>query len=116
MFSRSIKNPGIALAALMLLDGAGSAMAYSCEVEYKKGESLIKEAEGYIKPDTDARIKAMLAEAKGRLEAAEISHRQASEKHTGSMGKYMHGDAVRQGREAQSLASEVIFLATGHPR
>jgi hypothetical protein len=116
MFNSSIKKPAIAVAALMLLGATGSALAYSCEVEYKKAESLIKEAEANVKPETDARVKAMLAEAKGRLEAAEISHRQASEKHTGSIGKYMHGDAVRQGREAQSLASEVIFLATGQPR
>ena|SRR5437763_3443422 len=116
MFNRSIKKPAIALAALMLLGGTGSALAYSCEGEFAKADALIKEAEGDIKPDTDARIKAMLAEVKGTLEAAKISHRQASEKHVGAMGKYMHGDAVRKGRWAQSLASEVIFLATGQPR
>ncbi len=116
MFNRSSKKPAMALSALMLFGGAGSAMAYSCEGEFAKADSLIKEAEGYITPDTDARIKAMLAEAKGTLEAAEISHRQASEKHLGAVGKYMHGDAVRKGRWAQSLAFEVIFLATGQPR
>jgi len=41
MFNRSIEKRAIALAALMLLGATGSAMAYSCEVEYKKAESLI---------------------------------------------------------------------------
>ena len=50
------------------------------------------------------------------LEAAKINHHQASERHTGPIGKYAHGDAVRQARWAESLAREVIFLATGEPR
>jgi hypothetical protein len=116
MFNRPLKKYTSVLVALGSLAGTASAWAYSCESEFAKAESLIKEAENGLKPDTDARIKAMLAEAKGTLDAAKISHRQASEKHTGDIGKYMHGDAVRKGRWAQSLASEVIFLATGKPR
>lgn len=99
-----------------LLGGTETALAYSCEAEFAKADALIEEAEGNIKPDADTRIKAMLAEAKGTLEAAKISHRQATEKHTGATGKYLHGDAVRKGRWAQALASEAIFLITGQPR
>ena len=96
--------------------GARAAEAYTCEVVIKTAEERIKEAEGKLKPDTDVRIKAKLAEAKGLVEAAKINHREASERHTGPVGKYTHGDAVRQARWAESLAREAIFLATGEPR
>jgi hypothetical protein len=62
------------------------------------------------------RIKQRLAEAKGLLDSAKIGHRQATERHTGTIGKYAHGDAVRQARWAESLATEVIFLSTGATR
>ncbi len=96
--------------------GVGAAEAYTCEVVLKTAEERIKEAEAILKPNTDARIRAKLAEAKGLLEAGKINHHQASERHTGPIGKYAHGDAVRQARWAESLAKEVIFLATGEPR
>ena len=96
--------------------GSGIAEAYTCEVVIKTAEERIKEAEGKLKPDTDVRIKARLAEAKWLLEQAKINHRQASERHTQPIGKYTHGDAVRQARWAETQAREVIFLATGEPR
>jgi len=95
---------------------ANAAEAYTCEAVIKTAEERIKEAEAKLKPDTDVRIKARLAEAKGLLELAKINHRQASERHVGPVGKYTHGDAVRQARWAESLAREVIFLETGEPR
>ncbi len=107
-----------ALVVLAFVTGWGvrAAEAYTCEVVIKTAEERIKEAEAKFKPDTDVRIKAKLAEAKGLLEAAKINHRQASERHTGPVGKYTHGDAVRQARWAETLAREVIFLETGEPR
>jgi hypothetical protein len=106
----------VAAAGLMAGWGAGPAMAYMCEAMFSAAEERIKEAEGKIQPETDVRIKQKLAEAKGLLESAKIGHRQASERHTGPAGKYSHGDAVRQGRWAEALANEVIFLATGQAR
>jgi hypothetical protein len=105
-----------ALAATLLLLGAGEAGAYMCEGLFAAAEERIKEAEGVITKDTDVRIRQKLAEAKGLLESAKIGHRQAPERHTGAIGKFSHGDAVRQARWAESLAIEVIFLATGATR
>jgi hypothetical protein len=96
--------------------GAGAAEAYMCEGLFAIAEQRIKEAEATFTPDTDVRVKQKLAEAKGLLESAKIGHRQATERHTGVVGKYSHGDAVRQARWAESLASEVIFLSTGATR
>jgi hypothetical protein len=96
--------------------GTASAEAYMCEGLFAAAEERIKEAEGAITADTDVRIKQKLAEAKGLLESAKIGHRQATERHTGAVGKYSHGDAVRQARWAESLATEVIFLSTGATR
>ena len=96
--------------------GVRTAEAYTCEVVIKTAEERIKEAESKLKPNTDVRIKAKLAEAKGLLEQAKINHRQASERHTQPVGKYTHGDAVRQARWAETQAREVIFLETGEPR
>lgn len=111
----------LALASLSLLlalflTGIQTVLAYSCEAEFSKAEQTINEAKAAVNEQTDARIKASLAEAEGLLKAAQISHRQASERHVGEHGKYMHGDAVRKARWAQTLATEVIFLATGDPR
>lgn len=109
----------IVLASLslsFLAGGITSASAYSCEAGFAKADRLIRQAEAAIKPGTDARILAMIAEARGINEAAKISHRKASQRHTKKVGKYMHGDAVRKGRWAQSLAKEAIFLATGEAR
>jgi hypothetical protein len=94
----------------------GVAEAYMCESLFTAAEQRIKEAEGTITAETDVRIKQKLAEAKGLLESAKIGHRQATERHTGSVGKYSHGDAVRQARWADALATEVIFLSTGAAR
>ena len=107
-----------ALVALGLVAGWGiaPAAAYMCESLFKVAEERIQEAESKVKDDTDVRIKQKLAEAKGLLESAKIGHRQATERHTGAVGKYSHGDAVRQARWAEGLASEVIFLATGETR
>lgn len=101
------------LSLSLVAGGVTSAAAYSCEAEFAKADRLIKQANAALKPGTDARILAMIAEAKGINEAAKLSHRKASQRHTMKDGKYMHGDAVRKGRWAQSLAKEAIFLATG---
>jgi hypothetical protein len=106
----------LVMAGLVGAWGVAPAGAYQCEGLFKIADERIKEAEGKITPGTDVRIKQKLAEAKGVLEAAKIGHRQATERHTGAIGKYSHGDAVRQARWAESMASEVIFLATGEER
>jgi hypothetical protein len=104
-------------AVTWLIAGAvAPSAAYMCESLFTVADDRIKEAEAKVHPDTDVRIKQKLAEAKGLLESAKIGHRQATERHTGAAGKYSHGDAVRQARWAESLASEVIFLASGEPR
>jgi hypothetical protein len=95
---------------------AGSVEAYMCEGLFAAADQRIKEAESKLTPDSDVRIKQKLAEAKGLLESAKIGHRQATERHTGAVGKYSHGDAVRQARWAESLAIEVIFLQSGETR
>ncbi len=95
---------------------AGTAEAYMCEGLFATAEGRIKEAEGTITAETDVRVKQKLAEAKGLLESAKIGHRQAAERHTGPVGRYSHGDAVRQARWAEALATEVIFLSTGAAR
>ncbi len=114
----SVKRLVGALIVLASISGWGirAAEAYTCEVVIKTAEERIKEAEAKLKPNTDVRIKAKLAEAKGLLEQAKINHRQASERHTQPVGKYTHGDAVRQARWAETEAREVIFLETGEPR
>jgi hypothetical protein len=106
----------VVVAASIGLAGGASASAYMCEGQFAVAEQRIKEAESKIQPGTDVRIKQKLAEAKGLLEAAKIGHRQATERHTGEVGKYSHGAAVRQARWAESLATEAIFLATGETR
>ena len=112
------KRIAVAVVAAVLVGawGVAPASAYMCEGLFKIAEERIKEAEGKITPDTDVRIKQKLVEAKGVLETAKVGHRQATERHTGPVGKCSHGDAVRQARWAESLASEVIFLATGQER
>src|SRR5262245_48236888 len=105
----------VAMAVVSVL-AAGTAEAYMCEGLFAVADQRIKEAEGAINGETDVRIKQKLAEAKGLLESAKIGHRQAAERHTGAVGKYSHGDAVRQARWAESLATEVIFLSTGATR
>jgi hypothetical protein len=105
-----------ALVAIACILGAGAADAYMCEALFATADQRIKEAEGTITKDTDVRIKQKLAEAKGLLESAKIGHRQTTERHTGAIGKYSHGDAVRQARWAEALATEVIFLSTGETR
>ena len=96
--------------------GAAPAMAYSCEAQFSAANELIAEAESLVKEDTDSRILAMIAEAKGIAAAGITSHRKANERHTGDRGKFMHGDSVRKGRWAQSLADQAIFLLTGETR
>ena len=93
----------------------GQALAYTCEAVYEEAETLIEQAEALVKPDTDSRILAMIEQAKGLADAGITSHRRASEGHTGDVGKFMHGDAVRIGRQAQDLAREALFLLTGNP-
>ena len=110
-----LKLVGALVAALSVL-GPGVAAAYMCESLFTAAEQRIKEAEATVTETTDVRIKQKLAEAKGILEAAKIGHRQATERHTGAVGKYSHGDAVRQARWSEALATEVIFLSTGTTR
>lgn len=104
------------LAVTVSLGGISSAMAYSCKAVFQEAQQLIKKAESLVTPKTDSRIKAMIAEAKGLAEAGLVSHTAANERHVGSTGKYAHGDAVRKGRWAVSLAKEALFLLTGDPR
>lgn len=112
-----VKTLVIGSGALALTLGLmAPASAYTCNAVFGEAEKLISEAESKVKPDTDSRIKAMIAEAKGLLEAGRISHGQAAEKHVGPSGKYAHGDAVRKARWAADLAKEAIFLASGEPR
>jgi hypothetical protein len=106
----------VALVSAACVLGPGVAAAYMCEGLFSAAEARIKEAEASVNAETDVRIKQKLAEAKGLLEAAKIGHRQATERHTGTVGKYSHGDAVRQARWSESLATEVIFLSTGATR
>ena len=96
--------------------GTTPAMAYTCEAEFSAAKEAIAEAEALVKEDTDSRILAMIAEAKGIAEAGITSHRKANQRHTGETGKYMHGDSVRKGRWAQTLAAQAIFLLTGETR
>jgi hypothetical protein len=106
----------VALISAACMLGPGVAAAYMCEGLFATAEARIKEAEAAVTAETDVRIKQKLAEAKGLLEAAKIGHRQATERHTGAVGKYSHGDAVRQARWSEALATEVIFLSTGATR
>jgi len=93
--------------------GASPAMAYSCEGQFSRANELVTKAESMVKKDTDARILALIAEAKGIANSGIISHRKANERHTGKNGKFMHGDSVRKGKWAQSLAKQAIFLLSG---
>lgn len=99
----------------MVLAGASTAMAYSCQAVFQEAQTLIKEAESLVTDKTDSRIKAMIAEAKGLAEGGLVSHTAANERHHGSAGKYAHGDSVRKGRWAVALAKEALFLLTGKP-
>lgn len=117
MIKRTYSTIAVALLGLVLAGGSATpALAYSCESQFASADRLIAEAQALIKQDMDARIKAMVAEAKGINDAAKLSHREASQRHTGADGKYMHGDAVRKGRWSQSLAKQAIFLLSGEPR
>ena len=100
-------------AAAVTVTATQPAMAYSCQAQFNRAMQLVKEAEGLVKKDTDARILAMIAEAKGIAQAGIISHAKASQGHTGAMGKFMHSDAVRKGKWAQDLAKQAIFLING---
>ena len=106
----------VMVAAAIGLGGVAPAWAYMCEGMFAVAEQRIKEAESKLQPDSDVRIKQKIAEAKGLLESAKIGHRQATERHTGAIGKFSHGDAVRQARWSESLATEAIFLTTGETR
>lgn len=97
----------------LLLGSVSPAMAYSCKAVFKEASGLIKQAEALVKEDTDSRIKALIAEAKGMAEAGLVSHVAADQRHTGDVGKYAHGDSVRKGRTAVSMAKEALFLLTG---
>jgi len=96
--------------------GTTPAMAYSCAAEYEAAEKIIAEAERLVTKDTDSRILAMITEAKGIADAGIISHKKANQGHTGAVGKFMHGDSVRKGRWAQSLATQAVFLLNGETR
>lgn len=90
--------------------------AYSCNAVFKQANGMIKKAEAMVTDKTDSRIKAMLEEAKGLAKAGLVSHKAANQRHTGDTGKYAHGDSVRKGRWALSLAKEALFLLSGTPQ
>ena len=108
---------GVAAIALLgfgiAVTAPGQSMAYSCGAQYERAGELINQAEKLVKKDTDSRILAMIAEAAGLAQAGIVSHKPASERHTGKTGKFMHSDAVRKGKWAQELAKQAIFLLTG---
>lgn len=91
----------------------GTAMAYSCQAQFHRAEMLIERVEKLAKSDTDSRILAIIAQAKGIAHAGIISHNRASQGHTGDVGKFMHSDSVRNGKWAQQLAKQAYFLMTG---
>ncbi len=106
--------PTVALA--FTLGGISPAMAYSCKTVFQEAQNLIQEAESKVTPETDSRILAMIAEAKGLADSGLVSHAKANERHHGATGKYAHADSVRKGRWAVALAKEALFLLTGEPR
>lgn len=111
---KSFVAPAVTFA--LILGGATSALAYSCQATFQEAQSLISEAESKMTPQTDSRIRALITKAKGLADAGLISHTEASERHHGPTGKYAHGDSVRMGRESAALAKEALFLLTGEPR
>ena len=117
-YKPDLPNLKCTVLAVLLLNGltTGSVLAYSCEAEFAKANTLITQAQELVTEDTDSRALAMIQEAKGIAEAGIISHRNATEKHTGEVGKFMHSDAVRRGKWAQELARQAIFIITGEIR
>lgn len=116
--SKSIQSAA-ALALLgfgLIVTASSQAMAYSCMAQFKRANELIKQAERLVTKDTDSRILAVIAQAKGVAQAGLISHKAASERHTGKTGKYVHSDSVRMGKSAQALAKQAIFLLSGEVR
>ena len=101
---------------LMIAMTSNSVLAYSCEVEFQKAMSLVKQAKALVKKDTDSRILAMIQEAEGIAHAGIVSHRRAGQRHVHEVGKFKHSDAVRKGRWAQQLAKQALFLLDGTPR
>ena len=114
--NKSIHTTALLAALGLFIAGTSPVHAYSCNAEFAKAEALIKEAEGLVKPDTDARILALIEQAKGIANAGIVSHRKAGERHVGATGKFMHGQAVSLGRQAQAVAKEALFLLTGETR
>lgn len=90
----------------------GQTLAWSCQSQYEEAERLIEKAENLVADDTDSRILAMLEQAKGLADSGIVSHAKASEGHTGEVGKFMHGNAMRQAAWAQELAKQAYFLLT----
>ena len=107
---------GLTAGLLMAVLNMSSASAYSCQSEFNRANTLIQEAEKLVKKDTDSRIVALIEKAKGISRAGLVSHAKASEGHVGATGKFMHGQSVSMGRQAQSVAKEALFLLTGQPR
>ncbi len=114
-----MKKSAQAIASMAILAGGfavltpSQVMAYSCMSQFEHAKQLIEDAEKLVDENTDSRILAMIAEAKGIAQAGIISHQAASEGHTGEVGKFMHSDAVRKGKWAQDLARQATFLLTG---
>ena len=106
----------VLIAAGFSLTTMTPAFAYSCNAEFQSAQELIKEAESMVKADTDSRILALIAKAKGIASAGIISHSKANQGHTGATGKFMHGNSVSMGRQAQSIATQAIFLLSGETR
>ena len=98
------------------LSATAPVSAYSCNAEFEAAQELIKEAETLVKSDTDSRILALIEKAKGIANSGIISHSKASEGHVGATGKFMHGQSVSMGRQAQSVANQALFLLTGDTR
>jgi len=112
---KSIRHSIVAslVVGAIAITASTQSMAYSCMAQFERAQELVSQAEKLVKEDTDSRILAMIAEARGIAQAGLISHKRASEKHTGETGKFMHSDSVRKGKWAQDLAKQAIFLLSG---
>jgi len=117
MTSKFMVSNIIAMTAVMaMLLTSNPASAYSCKTEFNAAQKLVQEAQALVKPDTDSRILALIEKADGMSKAGFISHSRANQGHVGKVGKFMHGQSVSMGRQAQSIAREALFLLTGETR
>ncbi len=92
---KSIKTTAVTalLASSFAIIAPSQASAWSCQAQFEEAQSLIADPEKLVNEITDARILALLAQAKDLSHSGIISHNHASEGHTGETGKHMHSNA-----------------------